>query len=107
MDDQLLQLAFGSSPLHNALVNGVGGDQAVYHHRSSLTDAVTPVLSLQVALGVLENTQKDHIAVQVHSQDSTQRPHCSSGVRTRGSTQTMLQSRCTQKVTAQRDHVAV
>ena len=33
--------------------------------------------------------------------------HCSSGVLTRGSTQTMLQSKCTPKDKAQRDHAAV
>ena len=58
MDDQLLQLAFGGGTLYDALVDGVGSDQAVHHHRSSLTNAVTSVLSLQVALGVLEKTRE-------------------------------------------------
>lgn len=53
MDDHLLQPPLGSSPLHDALVDGVGSDQAVHHHRMCLSNAVTAILGLQISLGVL------------------------------------------------------
>ena len=72
MDDQLLQLAFGGGTLYDALVDGVGSDQAVHHHRSSLTNAVTSVLSLQVALGVLEKTrEKEPAATLMYQRERT------------------------------------
>lgn len=53
VDDHLLQLPLGRGSLQDLLVNGVGGDQAVDHHRFGLSDAVAAVLSLQVGLRVL------------------------------------------------------
>lgn len=53
MDDHLLQLPLCRRPLQDLLVNSIGGDQAVHHHRFGLSNAMTAVLSLQVCLGVL------------------------------------------------------
>ena len=52
MDHHLLQLPLGGGPLHDLLVDGVGGDHPVDHDRLGLTDPVAPVLGLQVLLGV-------------------------------------------------------
>ena len=54
MDDHLLQLPLGGCSLQDLLVDGVGRDQTVHHHRLGLPDAVASVLGLQVRLGVLE-----------------------------------------------------
>lgn len=53
VDDHLLQLPFGRSPLKDLLIDGVDSDQAVHHHGLGLANPVAAVLSLQVSLGVL------------------------------------------------------
>ena len=60
MDDQLLQLPLGGGSLQDLLVDGVGRDQPVHHHRLGLPDAVAAVLGLQVSLGVLEGEGGTH-----------------------------------------------
>ena len=47
MDDHLLQPSLGRGPLHDLLVDGVGGDQAVDDHGLGLTDAVAAGLGLE------------------------------------------------------------
>lgn len=61
VDDHLLQLPLGRSPLQDLLVDGVGCDQAVHHHWFGLPDAMTAVLSLQVCLGVLGRGHTTHV----------------------------------------------
>ena len=51
--DHLLQPSLAGGPLHDALVDGVARHKPVHHDRLRLPDAVAPVHSLQVCLGVL------------------------------------------------------
>lgn len=60
VDDHLLQLPLVCGSLQYFLVDGVGGDQAIHHHRLGLTDAVAAVLSLEVCLGVLRGAEHAH-----------------------------------------------
>lgn len=57
VNDHLLQLPLGRSSLQDLLVDGVGSDQAVDHHRFGLTNAVAAVLGLQVGLRVLGGSE--------------------------------------------------
>lgn len=58
VNDHLLQLPLGRRPFQDLLVDGVGGDQAVNHHRLGLANAVAAVLGLQVGLRVLDQQGK-------------------------------------------------
>jgi hypothetical protein len=46
MNDHLFQFSFGCGSLYNLLVNGVGRNQAVHHHRLRLPDAMATILCL-------------------------------------------------------------
>ena len=47
VNDHLFELPLGGGPLHDLLVDGVGRDQPVDHHRPRLPNPVTSVLSLR------------------------------------------------------------
>lgn len=53
VDNQLLQLPLGSSSLHNLLINSICCHKTINNHGLCLANSVTPVLGLQVRLGVL------------------------------------------------------
>jgi len=53
VDYQLLQLPLGGSSLHYLLVNSICRHKTINHHGLCLANSVTPVLGLQVRLGVL------------------------------------------------------
>ena len=63
MNDHLLQFPLCGGPLQDLLVDGVGRDQAVHHHGLGLANPVTPVLGLQVSLGVLDVDEGDGYSV--------------------------------------------
>lgn len=69
VNDHFLQLSLAGGPLQYFLVDGVGRDQAIHHHRLGLTDAVAAVLSLQVCLRVLTKKEIKKNTVSSNTQD--------------------------------------
>lgn len=63
MNDHLLQFPLGGGSLQDLLVDGVGSDQSVHHHRFCLPDTVASVLGLQVSLRVLTEEELIHYRV--------------------------------------------
>jgi len=58
VDHHLFQLPLAAGRLHHLLVNGVGCHKTVHHHRFGLADPMTPILCLQISLGILWNRRK-------------------------------------------------
>ena len=67
VDDHFLKSAFAGGSLHNPLVKCVGSHQSVHHHWLCLSDPVTPVLSLQVRLRVLQGERDNRTRYQDNS----------------------------------------
>ena len=57
MDDHLLQHSLAGCSLHHVLVNCVGRHKTIYHNWFVLANPVTPVLSLEISLRVLQSTE--------------------------------------------------
>jgi len=53
LNHHLLQFPLGSGSLHNLLINGRGCHKSINNNRSSLANAVTTVLGLQINLWIL------------------------------------------------------
>ena len=53
VDNHLLQLPLCCRSLDNLVIDGVGGDKSVDHHRSGLSNSVTSVLSLVMTMSIM------------------------------------------------------